>query len=358
MTERASIRSLCFVLTTPLLAALSSGCPSSNTGGLPMTQFSAEFGTAACDALEACAGETVARVFIDAAGGCDSAFIAPYRNAAEPLIEEALARGTVVYDPVAARACLDALEANPCSLTNNGSAALACQAVYEGMLPAGGACSLNEECGVDQFCSIEGACPGTCQARRSSGQACTDERHCAAGLTCREGMCVAPAMEGAGCTELGGCTLGMLCSGGQCRPNDEVLVGTEGASCNLMTGPLCADGFSCVVDTVAAGGATFVCRAAVAAGADCRLGVPAQCPAGQACAGTDLMRLDFDGTCAPVPSTEGAACDLSGCAAGLRCTDDVCVRVRDNGEACEAAAQCASTVCTGGVCVAPMLCGE
>jgi hypothetical protein len=150
----------------------------------------------------------------------------------------------------------------------------------------------------------------------------------------------------------------MLCSGGQCRPNDEVLVGTEGASCNLMTGPLCADGFSCVVDTVAAGGATFVCRAAVAAGADCRLGVPAQCPAGHACAGTDLMRLDFDGTCAPVPSTEGAACDLSGCAAGLRCTDDVCVRVRDNGEACEAAAQCASTVCTGGVCVAPMLCGE
>lgn len=339
-------------------AALSAGCPSSNTGALPMEAFSTEFTMSACDALEECAGETVARVFIGAAGGCDTAFAAGYRNGAEPVIEQAIARGTITYDATRARACLDALGADPCTLTNNGRAAVVCQGVYSGTLPAGGACSLNEECGVEQFCSTTTACPGTCQARRTSGQPCGEERHCAAGLTCTDEVCVAPPMVGAGCTELGGCALGMLCSAGQCRPVDEVLVGAEGATCSLQNGPLCLPGLSCVVDTVGMGGATFVCRAGVAAGAACRTGIPAQCPEGQACSGTDLMRLDFDGTCAPVPTMEGAACDLSGCANGMKCEMDVCVRVRDNGEACETSSQCASSLCSMGTCVAPMLCGS
>ncbi len=342
-----------------VLAALAAGCPSTNSSTLTQDQFEAEFTASACEAIEICAGETVARVFLGGAGGCDAAFGAAYRNAAGPAYDMAIARGTVVFDPVQARACINALEANPCTLSNNGTAALACQDVFEGTQPAGGACSINEECGVEQFCALTTACPGTCQARRTSGQDCSDERHCTAGLTCSaDGMCVAPPGIGAGCTELGACPLGMLCNGGQCRPHEEVLVGTEGGSCSLMAGPLCLPGLSCVVDMVGAGGATFVCRAAVAAGAACRLGVPAQCPVGQACAETDAMRLDFDGVCAPVPSAEGDACDLSGCAEGLRCTDEVCVRIRDNGEACETMEQCASSVCMGGVCVAPMLCGS
>lgn len=347
------------LFAAPAVLALLAGCPSTNSSSITQDQFDTMFPDAACAAIEACAGDTVARIFLGGAGGCDAAFGAAYRNAAGPAYDQAVARGTVVFDPVAARACLAALEADPCTLSNNGTAALACQDVFQGTQPAGGACSINEECGVDQFCSFTTACPGTCQARRTSGQSCTDERHCSAGLTCgTDGMCVAPRMVGAGCTEIGECPLGMLCNGGQCRPHEEVLVGTEGGTCSLMTGPLCAPGLSCVVDEVGAGGATFVCRAAVAAGAACRLGIPAQCPAGQACSETDAMRLDFDGVCAPVPSTEGATCDLSGCAEGLRCTDEVCVRIRDNGEACETPTSCASGQCMGGVCVAPMLCGS
>ncbi|MBX7191362.1 MAG: hypothetical protein K1X94_04865 [Sandaracinaceae bacterium] len=334
------------------------GCPSSNTGNLSRADFESQFTNAACDAIEACAGATVSDVFLSAAGGCEGAFGSAYRNGASPVYDMATARGTVTYNGAHARACLDALRASPCSLTGNGAAAIACQDVFVGTTAAGGACSINEECGVDQFCSITTACPGTCQARRTSGQDCSDDRHCAAGLSCRDSMCQAQPMVGAGCTELAGCSLGLLCSMGQCRPVDEVLVGTEGASCNLQTGPLCREGLSCVVDSVAPGGATFVCRGAVAAGAACRLGLPAQCPDGQYCSETNLMRLDFDGVCAPLPSTEGAACDLSGCAEGLRCTSNVCVRLRNNGEACETPSQCASGVCTSSVCVAPMLCGS
>jgi hypothetical protein len=347
-----------FVFAAPVVLSLLAGCPSTNSSSITADEFDAEFPLAACAAIEACAGETIARVFIGGAGGCDAAFGAAYRNAASPAYDQAIARGTVTFDGAQARACLEALEANPCTLSNNGAAALACQAVFEGTLPAGGACSLNEECGAEQFCQFTTACPGTCQARRTSGQSCTDERHCVGGLTCTDGSCVAPPGVGAGCTDLGGCTLGSLCTGGQCRPHQEVLVGTEGGACNLMTGPLCMDGLSCVVDSVGAGGATFVCRAAVAAGAECRLGIPAQCPVGQACTETDAMRLDFDGVCAPVPSTEGAACDLSGCAEGLRCVDEACVRIRENGEACTEASQCASGQCNGSVCVAPTLCGS
>jgi hypothetical protein len=341
------------------VASLVAGCPSSNTGNLSRAEYDAQFVPALCDAVEACAGSTVSQIFLAASGGCEGGFGAGWENAVVPAMDMAIARGTVTYDAAAARACLDALRADPCSFTNNGAAALACQGVWRGTQPAGGPCSLNEECGVEQFCSLTTACPGTCQARRTSGQDCGEERHCAAGLTCSDGMCVAPPREGAGCTELGECGLGFLCSGGQCRPVDEVLVGAEGTSCNLQTGPLCRDGLSCVVDMIMPGGATFVCRAGVAAGAACRLGIPSQCPAGQACGGVDAMRLDFDGTCEPVPSAEGAACDgLSGCAEGLRCTEMACVRVRDNGESCEMSSQCASTQCLSGTCAAPMLCGS
>ena len=264
-----------------------------------------------------------------------------------------------VYSPTAARACIDALRANPCSLTNNGTAALACQNVWQGTQPAGGACSLSEECGVNQFCSLNMACPGACQARRTAGQVCVEERHCAAGLTCTNAMCVAPPMVGVACEGLGGCSLGLLCSGGQCRTSREVLISNQGQACNLQMGPLCREGLSCTVDTVSAGGATYVCRAPAATGGACRVGLPAQCPAGQACTETNLMRLDFDGICAPAPSTEGATCDgITGCATGFRCTDSACVRVRENGDTCTGMGQCASSVCTGGACVAPMLCGS
>jgi hypothetical protein len=339
-------------------ASLAAGCPSSNTGNLTRAEYDAQFVPALCDAVEACAGATVSQVFLAAAGGCEAGFGAGWENAVVPAMDMAIARGTVTYDAAAARACLDALRANPCGFNANGPAAIACQRVFVGSQPAGGPCSLNEECGVEQFCSITTACPGTCQARRTSGQDCSEDRHCAAGLACQDGMCTAPPREGAGCTELGDCALGLLCASGQCRPVDDVLVGAEGTSCNLQMGPLCRDGLSCVVDMVSVAGATFVCRMPAAAGGTCRLGIPTQCPVGFACVGTDPMRADFEGTCEPVPSTEDAPCDaLSGCAAGLRCDDGNCVRVRDNGEACETSSQCASGQCNGGTCVAPMLCG-
>lgn len=348
-----------FSASLALGTLLAAGCPNSNTGAIPMDQFGAEFGMAACDAVESCAGPTVSGVFFAAAGGCDAAFVASYRNALLPLVNQGVARGTVTYSPTQARACVDAMRASPCTISNNGAAAIACQNVWQGSQPAGGACSLNEECGVNQFCSFNMACPGACQARRTAGQMCSDDRHCAAGLTCPAGTCVAPPMVGVACEGLGGCSLGLLCSGGQCRPGSEVLISNEGQACNLQMGPLCREGLSCVVDTVGAGGATFVCRARVAAGAACRLGLPAQCPEGQACTGTNLMGLDFDGTCAPAPAMEGASCDaISGCAPGFKCDGrNGCVRVRENGDTCETANNCASGFCTGGVCVAPTLCG-
>ena len=343
-----------------LTALLATGCPSSSSAPIPIEDFGAEFGTAACDAVEACTGPTVSNIFFAPAGGCDAAFVASYRNALLPLVNQGVARGTITYSGTDARACVDALHADPCTLTNNGAAAVACQNVWQGNQPAGGACSLNEECGVDQFCTFDMACPGACQARRTSGQTCTEERACAPGLTCNgEGMCAAPPMVGVACEGLGGCSLGLLCSGGACRPSSEVLIANEGQACHLQMGPLCREGLSCTVDMIAAGGATYICRALAAPGGACRIGLPAQCPAGQACTETDLMRLDFDGICAPAPSTEGATCDaIAGCASGFRCTDNACVRVRENGDTCTAAGQCGSGVCTSGMCVAPRLCGS
>ena len=326
-----------------VLGAVSFGCY--NISDFPMERFAAEYGRAACDAAEACAGAANSDLFFAAGGGCDTAVIAAFRNGQLPSMMQRMERGQVVYSASEARRCIDALRASPCTSVNNGEAALACQNVWRGDQSEGSVCGTPEDCGEDQFCSLL-TYPATCQPRLPATTPwCSSDRDCAAGLACRQRACVQPRNLGETCAALGDCRFGLLCGAGVCRPVSEVLALDEGQPCNAEVGPLCREGLSCVVEGMSIAGTDYVCRRPAVAGGPCRAGVPSQCPAEHTCSAAGVGP---DGVCEP--TTDELRCDaISGCSAGFVCWDGICLRVRENDEPCAdlspVSVPCASLSC-------------
>ncbi len=336
-------------------------------GSVTIDELPAGFAGAMCAALDECMGALV-DVFL---GGndCVTQFQNGFEDAAFQNLKDAIDAGRVVYDPAKAGDCIDAIEALGCGALGNQLPDV-CEEALAGTVAEGGDCGLDQECVGDAFCDRAGdACPGTCTARSAAGAECGSDDHCQSGLVCGDSSrCVEPAGPGETCEGASApdCEVGLLCIGsdgdtpGTCRGIDEVLVGDAGDACDFESGMLCREGLSCVVQGFTPGvGPELTCAAEVGAGAACRVGVPDQCPAGQYCAGTDLMTLMFEGTCAPLPG-DGEPCAGgllgAGCAGGHACIEDTCRLIQRNGGSCTDDGQCYSGNCEGGACVPDAAC--
>ena len=350
-----------------------SGCASVVESRLTLDEYGLETARAFCDVFEACYGPTVTELF--AGSDCEGRYAAFFADQALPRWEAAVANGSVTFDGARAAACVRALREAGCGLVDR--VALAdCDAAFVGTAAAGDACSIDEQCDGDSFCRIDGMCPGSCQARVDAGSACRADGDCQSGLRCFAGSCRAPAGPSAACGGDTGiqCRGGLICLGeqaassgmpartGSCTDPATVLIGTEGASCELSArGPLCAEGLSCALTGVMGTSGVFECRAEAPRDGACFLALPDMCPPDQYCdaqpfAGGMLGR--FEGTCVLLPD-DGAPCagDAGRCAEGLGCVSGTCRAPQAVGFACAVGGECRSGQCESGVCVTASLCG-
>lgn len=90
-----------------------------------------------------------------------------------------LDEGALQIVPAQARACLDELAS--CNGTDSFSRG-SCRDMVEGRVALGSACQRSEDCAGDAFCELTSSeCPGTCAARKGSGESCQSDNECSAG---------------------------------------------------------------------------------------------------------------------------------------------------------------------------------
>lgn len=298
--------------------------------------------------------------------GIASGWLADYADAVDA--------GRLTYDPVAASACIDAiegLEGDPCTVEDMNRVIVAeCDGVFVGDLAQGEECVFDVECGDGLRCANDGnpACGQTCQPTDNCG-----------GVTCGEGMrCVAFGGDREFCEraqELGEeCDLAWECGEDvqrvRCRSGRDGARGVcaeRGSSgvnepCGLED-YFCEEGLVCDVRN----GVCMVPRA-VAMGEEgeaCSNGIEAQtCELGLVCVSTNFDARNRGGRCR-APRAQGESCFLNlECDVGLRCvridyeerTAGTCEAPLADGQACTSDFDCASRlcgegfVCTTGVC--------
>lgn len=312
-------------------------------------------------------------------------------------VADAVEAGTIVFDPDAAEECL-AFEATACPLRAPlesyqmvlpGAARDACDRMFTGTVPLGGACRIGAECEggfpVLASCDTGDACPGRCVAMPGLGEACElrggcrwpllcgTDAVCVSGavgapcahtldcwtpLRCLPGVdgasvCTEPPGEGAPCAFAEPCASALACVGGICAAP-----ASDGESCGAERP--CADGLRCVASRCAY----------IAAPSEACDGATRVCPHGFACERTrcqplpalgdacDARRACVQGLCAGgvcVGLSTGEPCDthsaLDACAG--HCEDGRCRAVRDAGGACRTTRGCADgLVCVAGACAA------
>ncbi len=349
-----------------------------SSGVVALDQVPAELAKAFCKAEKNCSPFYYSVGFANT--DCVAALTEQFKQATFDQLQTAIDAKTLKYDGALARQCVNALSSGSCENLDN-NLPDACQKTFAGTVATGGDCNLDEECSGLSRCDISGgACPGVCAARSSAGVACSKDSDCALGLTCSTATqhCAKPAAAGEACKgDAAECAAGLLCIGnddatnksGTCMTEAETLTGKKGDSCDLSKGPWCVAGLSCVVDSLAATGAVATCHEAAVAGGECGLGLPGQCPTGQACpiALTDLAAGTTSAKCAALPG-EGEACasalGLARCAANLVCDDTtaplkpVCITQHDLGDSCSSDAICHSAHCVGKTCVPESACAK
>lgn len=250
-------------------------------------------------------------------------------------------RGTMVFDPTQAAACLAAIAGANCG--DLGKIRLdpagACQRAFRGTVGLAQPCASSPECGPSRFCDGgAGVCPGTCRDRVGPGQACdaAEGPLCAPDLFCvsdgTSSRCAEPFLGvGEVCDGfLLGCKWGLVCDGATspptCAPG-----GTQGNPC--LGGIFCQAGLRCTAG---------ICLARTPVGGNCTPNPTGdtQCVYGAFC--------NAAGTCVANP-VAGQSCGWSGAGeqpwcTGSRCSgppSDVCERWPTHGESCALALRCA-----------------
>jgi hypothetical protein len=135
-----------------------------------------------------------------------------------PDLRRDIADGTIVFDPVAAHACVRALERLSCSEFQPGIRyrETYCESPLRGQIPEGGACRYTDEC-------ADGYCLGVCHAFLAPGAACGDQpSDCKLPYKCQpDGRCGLGQPAGSSCQQDSEC-VGDWCkddgifSGGTC----------------------------------------------------------------------------------------------------------------------------------------------
>jgi hypothetical protein len=290
------------------VAASFAACGGGGGGGVPLDAFAAESDKVACARALVC-GHVLERA------QCPTSFSGrtPYLLT----LVDAVQRGTVTYHPEHARACLDG---HPDECVDSQRSPPDCDRTFEGNLPPGAACLLEEECAgdggcikPDVLCSTMTCCPGTCVAGQRNvaiGDACAERRYekaCVAGAFCGNGICVAQLPVGSSCANLDACVPPAICAVGTTGicflPRD------EGLGCDPM------DPQSCRLRNNHCDSTLRVCRAGLPVGAACP---NFECVFSASC---------VDGVCVARP-TIGQACDPAGgpsCLGTLQCDSGTCV---------------------------------
>ncbi|HEX3773698.1 MAG TPA: hypothetical protein VHV51_04485, partial [Polyangiaceae bacterium] len=359
------------------------GCGGSNTTNsnpIPLDQIPAELAKSFCAAEQACNPFFYAVAFENT--DCVTQFTKQFQEASYNDIQVAVTGGTTKYDGNLARTCADAIGAGSCSVLDNNTPD-SCQQALSGTVATGGDCSIDQECqGLARCDTSAGTCPGKCAPRASAGVACGNDSDCDLGLVCSPATsrCVAPAAEGAQCkgTVAGNCSAGLICVGnddankkpGTCMTAAETLAKHAGETCDLQNGPWCASGLSCVVQSLDAGGMlTSQCQSVASAGAQCGIGIPSDCPAGQYCP-IDLPELvakTYTANCSALPLENeacGPAIALQRCAANLVCdttttpAKPICVTPHELGDTCSDSSLCYSQNCVSGACAPASPCAK
>jgi hypothetical protein len=273
-------------------------------------------------------------------------------------IEQAVERGTVVFDASGAEACLAAIERDACEERVSIPVARfawppQCASVLAGTRAP------EAECQIDEECDGGGCDCGRCVAHAAEGASCAAVA-CGPGLRCADDVCVPAIHAGDACTQpfpeevAGDCPPNLRCVEGSCRTSAEFRTAAEGAECYSPRdheAPLvfCATGLECHFEGPDVG----TCVGPHAAGEPCDTGgTHGLCPAGTLCHGpsTDLR-------CRPYLE-EGEECFPSGwgdpCGPGLTCAlgESRCARLADNGETCASDYDCLSGYCSEGACTA------
>lgn len=299
------------------------------------------------------------------AAGCRRAAERLFLQGGTVPIEEAIARGTVVFDADAAEACREAV------LTRCDGALEeieACKAMLTGTLPEGAGCTVDEECLVGSCAGSSGASCGVCtRGTTPLGGACVTADDCAP-LAEGEADCVEDEMTFAWtCAPAVRITVVPSGIGGPC----DVPVGDDGiARCGVgaycdendrCRAPLAIDApcedhvDACVPEAVcsqAPGDTEYRCRVIAVAheeGAPCDVEEPAL----RRCSMMD--NLECDPTLA-VCTRIGTGALGEGCTSHIACNDGLfcaqsgsiigeCVARFADGIACTSGAECTSGYC-------------
>ena len=125
-----------------------------------------------------------------------------------PTFVAKIAKGRMSYHPDIAARCLALLRDASCSraLLDLDTIEATCDSVFEGKVPAGGACHIDHECAQDgacinrSSCTSASCCPiGTCEPRPVTAPACETSRNCPRGQSCVGARCVPPPGPGQAC---------------------------------------------------------------------------------------------------------------------------------------------------------------
>jgi hypothetical protein len=232
----------------------------------------------------------------------------------------AVKRGTVKYDGASARACLDAITTDCADLVEPP----ACDATFEGNVPAGGTCVISAECVgggrclEPDTCTVS-CCVGTCEAVAAPA---------AIGGAC-DVLASKPCVDGAFCANDGTCTasrpVGAACSGSrdECVAPAKCLYRSDGSeTCTIIStapGAACDPGsnFGCGREDETCNPTTSTCTQRALPGAACE--GYGDCVGYATC---DTA----SGTCKPSPKL-GEPCDNNNgvfCVGGLICPNGVC----------------------------------
>jgi len=257
-------------------------------------------------------------------------------------IERSLDSGATSFDAAQAQRCIDDLAQAECVV---GPASTACEAMFVGHVPEGGACLDSMECAGGGYCSEAMTCPRVCEPTLAAGARCDEGGACAAGLACSpEGVCEVPRANGEPCAESANC-LSEYCHYDTlvCTAVPVNFATAEGQPCDwtyeCQLGLFCNEAL-----------AQPVCVPAPKLGEPCTdIGGSVSCANGAFC------HFEADGTegvCverAPV----GGPCEESEECATMICDGGTCQEYSRLGEPCVTNARCFG-VCDAGVCASPM----
>lgn len=262
-------------------------------------------------------------------------------------LRRSLDAGTTSFDTPAAQRCVDELSATACGTTPVVSA---CDEVFVGQVPLGGACTESGECAGSAYCEDTLACPGTCVASLPEGAACAEGGECETGFACSaEGVCGALKATGEPCENGSECQT-HYCDddASSCAEPPPLFVKAVGEPCQFPYE--CERNLYCPLDGVA----EATCTPAPQPGEPCQAsGLKTACTDGSYCA----PESDGDtGICVVEVPVGGSCTESMQCGTGI-CDGGVCVKYSAIGGPCVTDERCFG-VCQDGVCAPEPACNE